>query len=89
MLISFFMQLVALWCLSMAMNKHHRLVFNKPLTANKEKIFRLIGWLLLLISYVVIAYQDTAMMSVYWCSYLSFNTLIVVLINTRYLSKKA
>lgn len=88
MLISFILQFIALWCLSMAMTKHFRSVFNTPLTAKKGKRFTVLGWFLLLVSFVIVAYQNTAMMSVYWVSYLALNIFIVALINAWRSSKQ-
>ncbi|PAJ75328.1 hypothetical protein CJF42_05645 [Pseudoalteromonas sp. NBT06-2] len=82
MLVSFFMQLIALWFLSMAMSKHFRSVFKRPLEDNKAKAFKVLGWILLLLSYVIIVNKNTAMSSVYWCSYLALNIFIIALFNT-------
>ena len=88
MLISFILQLIALWCLSMAMTKHFRPVFNTTFTAEKGKRFKVLGWFLLFVSFVIVAYQNTAMMSVYWLSYLALNIFIVALINAWRSSKQ-
>jgi hypothetical protein len=71
----------------MAMNKHFRSVFNTPFTAKKGKRFKVLGWSLLFVSFVVVANKNIAMMSVYWLSYLAFNIFIVVLMNAKYSSK--
>ncbi|WP_252733802.1 DUF3325 family protein [Pseudoalteromonas sp. C2R02] len=65
----------------MTMTKHFRSVLNTPFTAKKGKRFTVLGWFLLLVSFVIVAYQNTAMMSVYWVSYLALNIFIVALIN--------
>jgi len=81
MLISFIIQLIALWLLSMAMSKHFRLVFKKPLEDNKAMIFKILGWLLLIMSFFIISNKSIAMVSVYWFSYLALNIFIIAACN--------
>lgn len=83
MLISFLLQLSALWLLSMAMNKHFRHTFSKPLTPKLEKMFRYLGWVILCISLFVICLLDPIpLMMVYWVSYLAFNIMIIAFISS-------
>jgi len=88
MLISFFIQLSALWVLSMAMSKHFRSVFKKPLEDNKAKIFKILGWLLLILSFFIVSNKSIAMVSVYWFSYLALNIFIIAACNAWFSLKK-
>lgn len=45
---------IAMALLSLAMHKHYKATFNKPLTDSRSKTLKTMGWLLLLISVSVV-----------------------------------
>ncbi len=80
MLISYTIQLMAIVCLSLAMNKHFKGCFSQPITTIGERIFTWLGWSGVLIS-LVIATQllPSSIILVYWSLWLGTNILLVSL----------
>jgi len=52
MILSYLLQLLALWLLSMAMTKHYRHSFERSLSVTQEKLFSIGGRLALVASFV-------------------------------------
>ena len=83
MILSYLLQLVALWLLSMAMTKHFRHSFKRSLSARQEQGFTIGGWLILIVSFISLLNGELpALMSVYWLSFLAFNILLIALFNS-------
>jgi len=84
MLTSYLIQLLAISLLSLSMLKHFRAAFSTSLSHNAAKVLKLIGWLLLILSFNnVIAAQHPGLMSVYWLCFLSLNIIAVALIHSK------
>jgi len=83
MLSSLLLQLVGLWLLSMAMNKHYRHTFANALTPMLERAFSIIGWGLLSVSFIlVLLLSPLPLMIVYWVSCLALNITLVAFFNS-------
>lgn len=83
MLLSFILQLLGLWLLSMAMNKHYRYTFLNALTSILERIFTVLGYSGIIISfYLICLLEPLPLMIVYWIAYLAFNITLVALLNS-------
>ena len=83
MILSYLLQLVALWLLSMAMTKHFRHSFKRSLSARQEQCFSIGGWLTLVISFIsLLSGEFPALMGVYWVSFLALNILLIALFNS-------
>ncbi len=83
MILSYTLQLIALWLLSMAMNKHFRHSFKRALSSMQAQIISKLGWLILAVSFGSLVNNELAgLMSVYWLCFLGFNILLVTLFNS-------
>jgi len=83
MILSYVLQLLALWLLSMAMTKHYRHSFKRSLSSRQEKLFSIGGWLALAASFFsLIAGNLATIMSVYWVSFLALNIFVIALFNS-------
>ncbi|NRA59621.1 MAG: DUF3325 domain-containing protein [Psychrobium sp.] len=83
MILSYLLQLFALWLLSMAMNKHFRHSFKRTLSIRHAQMLSKFGWLLLAASFACLVNNELApLMSVYWLSFLALNILLVALFNS-------
>jgi hypothetical protein len=83
MLVSALLQLLSLWLLSMAMNKHFRHAFSKSLTPRLEHLLSLTGWGFLGVSlFLVCQLAPWPLMMVYWVSYLALNITFIALLNS-------
>jgi len=66
------------------MLKHFRDAFARPLNADAAKLLKLIGWLLLTLSFYSAMRGDyPGLMSVYWLCFLSLNIAGVALIHSK------
>jgi len=84
MLTSYCIQLVAVILLSLSMLKHYRDAFARPLPTKVAKLLKLIGGLLLILSfYCVISTEYPALNSVYWLCFLSLNIGGVAFIHSK------
>lgn len=82
MLTSITIQLVALVCLSLAMDKHYKGVLYKPLAIRRKIALRAFGWVLLVISFglVFTEQHSLAIAIVDWLAWLSCHILLVALL---------
>ena len=80
---SYLVQLLGLWFLSMAMIKHFRYSFSFQLTKTVENAFTVVGYLLLIISlYLTCLLTPLPIQLVYWVGYLALNIMLVALLNS-------
>ena len=83
LLLSFLLQLLGLWSLSMAMNKHFRCTFSKSLTPKLERVLSILGYVEIGISFSLIGLlEPLSLMIIYWVAYLAFNITLVALLNS-------
>lgn len=83
MLMSYILQLLGLWLLSMAMIKHFRYVFSFQLTKKLENALTIAGYLLLITSlYLTCLFTPLSIKLVYWVAYLAFNIMLVAILNS-------
>jgi hypothetical protein len=87
MLISIVLQMFALPCLLIIMDKHFKVVFNTTLTKKTRYTFKTIGWSGMLIS-TLLMLQLSGVEIVYWLAYLSFNIVLVIGIYTWLFASK-
>ncbi|GHB73154.1 hypothetical protein GCM10008107_23230 [Psychrosphaera saromensis] len=77
MLISIVLQMFALPCLLLSMDKHFKVVFNTRLTKKARYTFKTIGWSGIAIS-TLLMLQLSGVEIVYWLAYLSFNIALLI-----------
>jgi len=83
MLMSYLLQLLGLWFLSMAMIKHFRYTFSFQLTKTMENIFTISGYIFLMLSlFLTCLLTPLPIKLVYWVGYLAFNIMLVSLLNS-------
>jgi len=75
------LQFIALTCLFLGMYKHYNEVFNKPPKAKVSLTFKLFGWLLMLLSLVLVL-KLGAISFIYWLVFLSLEILTIAVFNT-------
>ncbi|WP_370461004.1 DUF3325 domain-containing protein [Paraglaciecola sp. L1A13] len=82
-------QLISLWCLSLAMDKHHKPFCQRPLRKKMKILFTVIGWGSLICSLVMLLLtaNNVSIGIVDWLASLSFNILLVALMHC-YLSHR-
>ncbi|MEO9946875.1 DUF3325 domain-containing protein [Paraglaciecola sp.] len=82
MLISIFLQALALACLSLAMDKHYKAVVHGALATRRKVALRILGWISLLLSFgLLVAQQPLLGIAVVdWLAWLSCNILLVALL---------
>ncbi|AZQ84777.1 DUF3325 family protein [Colwellia sp. Arc7-635] len=90
MLVSIIAQAMGLICLSLAMNKHFKLVFNSNPTSIVSLVLTLSGWLLISLSIllVVLLSSHISIAVIYWLAILSINILLLTLIHCRFSLRK-
>ena len=80
-MLSLLFLLSAVSCLSLAMNKHYKATFDKPLTEKTSKKLTLLGWLSLFLSLVSV--EPTPINYVTWLTELS----LVIMLQAWFLTK--
>ena len=77
MLISIVLQMFALPCLLLSMDKHFKAVFNTTLTKKARYTFKTLGWSGMIMS-TLLMLQLSGVEIVYWLAYLSFNIVLLI-----------
>jgi hypothetical protein len=90
MLANLLAQTIGLICLSLAMNKHFKLVFKVNLPSLVSLGLKLSGWLLMGVSIllVVLFSKHISIALIYWLAVLSMNILLIALIYCLFSVKK-
>lgn len=78
MLIAFILQAIGLMSLSLSMDKHFKAIFNQPLNATIALTFKTIGWLLMMISLLLVV-QMGVIFLLYWMALLSFGIIFIAI----------
>ncbi|WDE04147.1 DUF3325 domain-containing protein [Thalassomonas viridans] len=81
MLLSFFVQLMAIALLALAMNKHFKNVFNRGIKPAQSRGLKVLGWLLLGFSYyLAVSAMAAPMATVYWLALLPLGIFYMALV---------
>jgi len=73
-MLSLFILALGILCLSLAMSKHYKTCFRRPLKEDRRKVLSAIGWLLVVVSISVV--PPLALNYVIWCCQLSLLILL-------------
>ena len=88
MLMNVVLQLPALFCLLLSMDKHFKVVFKTSLSQKMRYGLKISGWGAMLLS-ILTMMQLSGVEIVYWLAYLSFNIVLVISLYTWFFAKKA
>jgi len=73
-MLSFFSLAFGILCLSLAMSKHYKTWFRRPLREERRKVLSAIGWLFVVVSIILV--PPLALNYVIWCCHLSLLILL-------------